>query len=94
MIKTGTKIVYLMEMGFSVLCFLFVEAFRILICRPPHGSVGKVFACDAGDTGLIPGLGRTPRKGNGNPFQYSCLKNPMDRGTWRATVYGVAKSWI
>ena len=48
---------------------------------------------DAGDAGSIPGLGRPPRVGNGNPFQYSCLKNSMDRGGWRVTVDGVAKSW-
>ena len=45
-----------------------------------------------GDTGSIPGLGRSPREGNGNPLQYSCLGNPMDRGAWRAIVHGVAKS--
>ena len=45
----------------------------------------------AKDAGLIPGLGRSPGKGNGNPIQYSCLENPMDRGTWWATVYGVTK---
>ena len=45
----------------------------------------------AGDAGLIPGLGRSPGEGNGNPLQYSCLGNPMDRGAWRATVHGVAK---
>ena len=45
----------------------------------------------AGDAGLIPGLGRSPGEGNGNPLQYSCLGNPMDRGAWRATVRGVAK---
>ena len=43
--------------------------------------------------GLIPGLGRSPGKGNGNPLQYSCLENPMDRGVWWASVHGVAKSW-
>ena len=43
--------------------------------------------------GLIPGLGRSPGEGNGNPLQYSCLGNPMDRGAWRATVYGIPKSW-
>ena len=47
---------------------------------------------DPGDTALIPGLGRSPGGGNGNPFQYSCLENSMDRGTWWATVYGVAQS--
>ena len=47
-------------------------------------------AGDARDTGLIPGSGRSPREGNGKPLQYSCLGNPMDRGTWWATVRGVA----
>ena len=46
----------------------------------------------AGDVGSIPGSGRSPGEGNGNPFQYSCLENPMDRGAWCATVHGVAKS--
>ena len=46
----------------------------------------------SGDQGLIPGWGRSPEGGNGDPFQYSCLENPMDRGAWRATVHGVAKS--
>ena len=55
--------------------------------------VVKILPANAGDVGLIPGLGRSPGGGNGNPLQYSCLKNAMDRGAWRATVYGVAKSW-
>ena len=46
----------------------------------PGGSEGKASACNAGDLGLIPGLGRSPGEGNGNPLQYSCLENPMDRG--------------
>ena len=45
------------------------------------------------DMGSIPGLGRSLGEGNGNPLQYSCLENPTDRGAWRATVNGVAKSW-
>ena len=49
-------------------------------------------AGDEGDVGLIPGLGRSPRGGNGNTLQYSCLKNSMDRGVWRAPVHGVTKS--
>ena len=49
-------------------------------------------ACNAGDRGSIPGSGRSPREGNGNPLQYSCLENSMDGGAWRATVHGVAKS--
>ena len=58
----------------------------------PGGSEGKESTCNAGDSGSIPGLGRSAGEGNGNPFQYSCLENPMDRGAWWATVHGVAKS--
>ena len=46
----------------------------------PHSSVGKEFACNAGDPGSVPGLRRSPGEGNGNPLHYSCLENPMDRG--------------
>ena len=59
----------------------------------PGGSEVKVSACNVGDLGSIPGLGRSPGEGNGNPLQYSCLENPMDRGAWWAIVHGVAKSW-
>ena len=52
----------------------------------------KESACTTGDVGLLPRLGRFPGGGHGNPRQYSCLENPMDRGAWRATVHGVAKS--
>ena len=58
----------------------------------PGGSEGKVSACNAGDLGLIPGFGRSPGEGNGNPLQYSCLENPLDGGAWQATVHGVSKS--
>ena len=57
----------------------------------PGGSVVKNLPANARDTGLIPGSGRSPRRGNGNPLQYSCWKNPMDRGAWWATVHGVTK---
>ena len=69
--------------------------FRYFVSTPSlHiGSDGKESACDAGDLGLIPGLGRSPAEGNGNPLQYFCLENAMDRGAWQATVHGVAKSW-
>ena len=50
-------------------------------------------ACNVGDLGSIPGLGRSPGEGDGNPLQYSCLENPMDGGAWQAIVHGVAKSW-
>ena len=53
------------------------------------GSDGKASAYNGGDLGSIPGSGRSPREGNGNSLQYSCLENPMDRGAWRATVHGV-----
>ena len=59
----------------------------------PCGSAGKEPACSAGDLSSIPGLGRSPREGNGDPLQYSGLENPMDRGAWWAAVYGVAQSW-
>ena len=59
----------------------------------PDGSVVKNPPANAGDGGLIPGSERSPGEGNGNPFQYSCLGNPTDRGVWRATVHAVAKSW-
>ena len=58
----------------------------------PGASDGKGSALKAGDQGLIPGSGRSPAEGNGNPLQYSGQKNSMDRGAWRATVHGVAKS--
>ena len=62
-------------------------------CSPGSGdSEGKESACSAGSLGLIPGSGRTPGEGHGNPLQYSCLENPMDRGAERATVQRVAKS--
>ena len=58
----------------------------------PGGSEVKASAWNAGDLASIPGLGRSPGEGNGNPLQYSCLENSMDRGAWWATVHGVAKS--
>ena len=59
----------------------------------PGGSDGKASAYNAGDPGSIPGSGRSPGEENGNPLQYSCLENPMDRGAWWATVHRVTKSW-
>ena len=62
----------------------------------PCSSYNKECACNAGDPGSIPGSGRSSGEGNGNPLQYSCLENPMDRGAWWATVHRVAKSrmWL
>ena len=58
----------------------------------PCSSAGKESACSTGDPGSIPGLGRSPREGNDNPLQYTCLENLMDTGAWWAAVHGVAKS--
>ena len=60
----------------------------------PGASVIKNPLTNAGGTGLIPGSGRSPGEGNGNPLQYPCLGNPMDKGAWWATVHGVSKSQI
>ena len=60
----------------------------------PAGWVVKNLPANAGDAGSILGLGRSPGEGSGNPLQYSCLENPMDRGALWATVHGVAMSWI
>ena len=59
----------------------------------PGGSEGKESARSVRDLGSIPGLGRSPGEGNGNPLQYSCLENPMDGGAWWAIVHRVTKSW-
>ena len=67
--------------------------FQFISCSGfPGGSAVKNLLANAGDMGLIPGSGRSPGEGNGNPLQYSCLGNPMDRGAWQVTVRGVAKS--
>ena len=63
----------------------------VLIMGLPHSSVGKSSACNAGDLGLIPGLGSYPAEWNGNPLQYSCLENAMVRGAWQATVHGITR---
>ena len=60
----------------------------VLVVKNSPANAGDLI-----DTGSIPGLGRSPGGGHGNPFQYSCLENPMDKGAWWATVHRVAKSW-
>ena len=60
----------------------------------PGGAVVKNPSANAGDSGLIPGLGRSPGVGNGNPLQYSYLENSMDRGAWRAIIHEISKSWM
>ena len=63
-----------------------------MLSQLPDSSEVKASACNVGDLGLIPGLGRSPRGRHGNPLQYSCLENPMEGGAWWATVHGVTKS--
>ena len=75
----------------AIRCELVILVEKLCMNRSKGISYGKEFVCSAGDLGLIPGLGSSPREGNGNPFQYSCLKNPTDKAWW-ATVHGVAKS--
>ena len=83
-------------MGLSSLCHTAnthqLSILHMVIYFFPGGSEVKVSACNAGDPGLIPESGRSPGEGNGSPFQYSCLENPMDGGAWWATVHRVAKS--
>ena len=68
--------------------------FLVLLEGFPGGTVVKNLPTDAGDISLIPGQGDSPGVANGNPLQYSCLENSMDKGAWRATFYGVTKSGI
>ena len=75
---------------------LLEDRVKVLICIIldfPGGSDGKESACNVVDRGSIPGSGRSLGAGSGNPLQYSCLDNSMDRGTWWASVHGVTKSW-
>ena len=69
-----------------------IAHFTFLFLGFPGGSGSKESACNVGDMGSIPGLGRSPGEGNGNPFQYSCLGNPMDRGAWQASLHEVKKN--
>ena len=79
-----------MDVIVGLLRKLIAEEMMLLKCG---GSDGKASAYNVGDPGSIPGSGRSPGEENGNPLQYSCLGNPMDRGAWWATVHGVTKSW-
>ena len=77
------------------MCLVFSSSHaRFDLIHKPGGSDSKDSACNTGDLGLSPGSRRSPGEGNGDPLQYSCLGDPMDRGAWRATVHGVAKSRI
>ena len=80
------KMANLANVIFYMYILLLQASQMVLVVKNPLANAG-----DIKDTGLIPGLGRSPGEGNGNPLQSSCLENPMDRGAWRATVRGVAK---
>ena len=76
-----------------------LDVFEAWFCSNPGGPDGEGSVCNAGDPGSLPGSGRSPGEGHGNPLWYSCLENPMDKRAWRATwteqtpVHGVEKSW-
>ena len=73
---------------------MFFLTSNYITCKSVKGfSDASVVQNLSANAGLIPGLGRSPGEGNGNPFQYSCLENCMDRGAWQAIVHGVAKGW-
>ena len=74
-------------LGFFDFFFVFILNYH----QFPGDSDGKESAYNTGDMGLIPGSGRSPGEGNGNPLQYSCLENSMDKGAWKSTVYGLQK---
>ena len=76
-------------MEFDVMLFFRIKYSCVL--GFPGGSEVKASACNVGDLGSIPGSGRVPGEGNGNPLEYSCLENPMDGGAWWATVHGVTR---
>ena len=94
------KEIYIVKSHYLSPCFIFKKKYSqeiIKICRAllgfPGGSDGKGSACTAGDLGSIPGSGRSPRGGHGNPLQYSCLENPMNRGAWRGYSPWGGKEW-
>ena len=74
------------RLALTVICYM-----PCTIKGSPGGSFGQESSCNAGDLSLIPGFGRSPGKGSGNPLQYSCLGNPVDRGACRAMVHGVSR---
>ena len=78
---------HLCILSFDLHCNLMIWILLLGILGFLCSSVGKESACNAEDLGSIPGSGRSPGEGNGNPFQYSWLQNPMDRGAWKATVH-------
>ena len=80
-----------MKASLHILASFFVDKYYCQLHGLPWWLSGKEYACNAGDQGSISGSGRSPGEENGNPLQYSCLGNPMDRGAWWATIHGVAE---
>ena len=78
---------YLADVVVTALALIKISSYNLFTL-----SYCKASARSVGDPGLIPGLGKSPGEGNGNPLQYSCLENPTDRGAWKVTVHGVTKS--
>jgi len=76
----------------SIIIYIIEYIYICIYIKLPYSSDGKESACNEGDMGSIPGSGRSPKEGNENPLQYSCLENSMGRGAWWATVHGVTKS--
>ena len=86
------QVIYNSEKLFRKTPVLLINSYLLTMRGFPGASVVKESTCNAGDPGSIPGSGRSPGEGTGNPLQYFCLGNPMDRGTWQAAVHGVSKS--
>ena len=82
---------FLPDSGDNVICLLQITRVVIPTLGFPGGSAVKNPPANAGDVGSVPEWGRCPGEGNGNPLQYSCRENPLDRGAWGVTVHGVAK---
>ena len=81
---------FVRELSIQIFCPFF-KLSCLIFGGIPSSSVSKESACFAGDLALTPGWERSPREGNGNPLQYACLENAMDRGAWQVTVHGVTK---
>ena len=96
LVSAGSQVLFSFLGAFRTHRFIFgwLESLMTVASLFTDTADGKESACNAGDLGSIPGLGRSFGEGNGNPLQYSCLENSMDRGAWRATIHGVTKSWM
>ena len=88
----GLKLLWKFALILLVTCSLHKVPWSFVPMGFPGGLDGKESACKMGDLGSVPELGRFPGEGNGHPLQCSCLEDPMDRGTWWATVHGVTES--